>query len=171
MPQDFSQWAILNADGRPICEYVGILSCSLAESSQVLTEPIEGGLLAAYNKVQAPDVVSVSLGIEGNPSVQTTALDALRALKQSVGTESLCRLVTPYFVVDNLALESISQARSTSKNATALVVELSFLTVRSVSAGRVTVAWSPRRATSAQEVNGGKVQPTSLARRIEKAVQ
>lgn len=167
MAQDYSGWALLNAKDRPVCEYVGITACTLAEASQVLTEPLEGGSLAAYNKVQAPDIVSVSLAISGDTAVQSRALDDLRALKQAVGTESLCRLVTPFFIVENLALETISQARTVTQNASALVCELSFLAVRSVSAGTATVTWSPKDPTSADEVDAGKAQPT-LALRLSR---
>lgn len=96
MAKDTNTWAILNAQDRPICEYVGITECSVGEQSQVLTEPLEGGQLAAYNKVQAPDAVTIALAISGDPSVQTAALADLKALKNGVGKDSLCTLVTPF---------------------------------------------------------------------------
>lgn len=166
MSQDFTRWAILNANDRPVCDYIGIMECSVAENAQVLTEPLECGSLAAYNKVQSPDAVSITLAIDGDPAVQTAALNDLRALKQAVGTDSLCKLVTPYFVIENLALETISQARSASRNATALVCELTFITIRTVSTGSATVTWSPKNPTSSNEVNSGKVQPKTLAAQI-----
>lgn len=170
MAQDFSRWAILNASDRPVCDYVGITACSLAEAARVLTEPLEGGNLAAYNKVQAPDSVTISLAIDGDPSIQTQALNELRSLKQAIGTDSLCKLVTPYFVVENLALETISQSRSVTQNATSLIVELGFITIRTVQTGTRKVVWSPRNPTSSDEVNGGKVQSQTLAARISEGV-
>ena len=155
---DVSTWAILNAKDRPICDYVGITECSLGEQSQVLTEPIEGGALAMYNKVQSPDVVTIALAISGDPSIQSKALQDLRALKNAIGRDSLCMLVTPFFVVNDLALETISQSRAITKNATSLVVELSFVRVRSVSTASQKVAWSPKNPTSADPSNGGRVQ-------------
>lgn len=166
MAQDFSTWAILNASDRPICDYVGIVSCSLAEAARVLTEPLEGGNLAAYNKVQAPDAVSLSLALDGDPATQTQALNALRSLKQAIGTDSLCKLVTPYFVVENLALETISQSRSVTQNASSLIVELGFITIRAVQTGTRKVVWSPRNPTSSDEVSAGKVQPKTLAAKL-----
>lgn len=162
----FSTWAVLDSEDRPICGYVGITACSLAESAQVLTEPLEGGNLAAFNKVQAPDAVSVSLAISGDPAVQGQALNDLRALKAAVGAASLCKLVTPFFVVDNLALETISQSRSVAQNSTSLVVELGFISVRSVSASSTMVAWAPKNPTSSEEVKVGKVQTKTLAANI-----
>ena len=166
MAQDFSTWAILNASDRPVCDYVGIVACSLAEAARVLTEPLEGGNLAAYNKVQAPDAVSLSLALDGDPSIQTQALNALRSLKQAIGTDSLCKLVTPYFVVENLALETISQSRSVTQNASSLIVELGFVTIRAVQTGTRKVVWSPQNPTSSDEVSAGKVQPKTLAAKL-----
>ena len=166
MVQAFSTWAILSSEDRPICNYVGITACSLAESSQVLTEPLESGNLAAFNKVQAPDAVSISLAISGDPAIQSQALNDLRNLKNAIGTDSLCRLVTPYFVVDNLALETISQSRTVAQNATSLVVELGFIAIRSITTGVAQVAWSPKNPTSSDEINGGKVQPKTFAVRM-----
>lgn len=170
MARDFSRWAILNSRDQPICQYVGIMTCNFAEASQVLTEPLEGGQLAAYNKVQAPDSVTLSLAISGDPAIQTQALNDLRALKMAIGTGSLCKLVTPYFVVENLALETISQARSVTQNATALVVELGFISIRTVQTGVSRVNWSPRNPTSSDAVNSGKVQPKTLAARLSEGL-
>ena len=166
MAQDFATWAILNSNGRPICEYIGITACSVAEVAQVLTEPLEGGQLAAYNKVQSPDAVSLSLAISGDVTKQTQALNDLKQLKMAIGSSALCKLVTPYFVIDNLALETVSQSRSVAQNATALVCELSFVTIRTVQTGEAKVEWSPKNPTSADEVNGGRVQTRTLAAKL-----
>ena len=71
MAQDYTGWAILNSKGLPICDYVGITACNVSQSATVLTEPLENGELAAFNKVQQPDAVRVSIGIDGDPSVQS----------------------------------------------------------------------------------------------------
>lgn len=166
MPDRTSTWALLNARDQRVCDYIGIVECSVGESSQVLTEPIENGELAAYNKVQQPDAVAVSLAISGDPATQTAALAALKSLKQGTGRDYLCKLISPYFLVDNLALETISQSRSVTQNATSLIVELSFVRIRSISTSTSRVAWQPKNASSANCSDGGRVQPerTSLAR-------
>lgn len=166
MAIDFSTWEILNASNRPICDYEGIVGCNVVEASQVLTEPLENGLLAAYNRVTAPDAVSITLAISGDPSVQAQALDDLRQLKRAIGSNALCTLVTPYLVINNLALETISQSRSSSINATLLLCELGFTSVRVVQTGTAKVEWSPRNPTSADGVNSGKVQPKTSAARL-----
>lgn len=160
---DYSSWAILNSSGDPVCAYDGIASCTVTEGSQVLTEPLENGEVAAFNKVRSPDSVQLQLIISQDKTTQEAALSDLRSLKSAVGEESLCTLVTPFFVIDNLALEAIGQSRTSDQNANLLVVDLSFLTVKAVSAGSASVAWSPASATSSNPVNAGRVQLESTA--------
>ena len=44
---DYGAWGLLGADDQKICDYEGILEVSNSSTSQVLTEPIENGQLAA----------------------------------------------------------------------------------------------------------------------------
>lgn len=154
----FGNWALLGADGMRICDYEGILEVIRASSSQVITEPIEGGELAAFNKVQQPDAVRVTLSMGGDPAEQSAALERLKRLKKGTGSDYLCMLVSPADVVDSLALESIGQSHSAQNGATLLVVELSFIRIRAVQTTTAKVQWTPARATSAEPVNAGRTQ-------------
>jgi len=157
---EVSRYALLGADDQPICDYDGILEVTKVQTSQVLTEPIENGELAAFNKTQAPDSVKVSLSLGYDPAKQTVAMGRLKALKQGVGSQYLCKLVSPEDVTESLALETIGTAHTSANGATLLTVELSFIRIRavqvSVSASR---GWTPKNASAAQPVNGGRVQP------------
>lgn len=154
-----SSFALLGADDRPICDYEGILEIVKAHTSQVLNEPIENGQLAAFNKVQQPDSVKVTLSLGYDPATQTASMGKLKRLKHGTGTAFLCRLVSPADVVENLALETIGTTHSASRGATLLIVELGFLQVRAVSVSASSAAWTPKSASSAQPVNRGRVQP------------
>lgn len=160
----FSQWEIIKSNGLPICEHDGIFSVSVAQNSQILTEPIEGGELAAYNKVQAPDGVSITLILDTDTDTQAIALRDLLALKKATGSNSLCRLITPYEIVENLALESISKTRSATENATLLLVELQFVQVLIVNTATRGATWAPKKASSANSTNRGKVQKSTAAK-------
>lgn len=157
-------WALLGADNNPICDYDGIIEVNKASSSQVLTEPIEGGELAAFNKVQTPDVVRVTLSLSDDPAAQSAALERLKALKAGTGKQYLCKLVTLSDVTDNLALESIGESHSATQNANLLFVELSFIRVKAVQVTGTTVTWSPKKATSANQQNQGRTQSYALKR-------
>lgn len=154
-------FALLGADDRPICEYEGIIEIIKAQTSQVLSEPIENGELAAFNKVQQPDSVKVTLSLGYDPAAQTAAMGKLKRLKQGTGAAFLCRLVSPSDVIENLALETIGTTHSASHGATLLIVELSFMQVRSVSVSASQATWNPKSASSANPVNSGRVQTKS----------
>ncbi len=159
---DFGNWALLGADNLPICDYDGIIEVNKASASQVLTEPVEGGELAAYNKVQLPDAVRVTLSLSDDPVTQAAALDRLKTLKKGTGSDYLCKLVTLSDVTDNLALENIGESHSVSQNANLLFVELSFIRIKSVKTSNATVKWSPKKATSSNQVNQGRTQSYAL---------
>lgn len=160
-----TSYALLNSAGRKVCDYDGINAVTRALSSEVLTEPLEGGNLAAFNKVQAPDSVAVTLTIGGDSAKQATALASLKALKGAVGAESLCTLVSLADVTDNLAVESLGISHSVESGASLLVVELSLVRIRSVQVSKS--EWKPKKATSADATNRGKVQTKSTAARLE----
>ena len=158
-PASLAVWGLLGADDEKVCDYEGILEVTASAASQVLTEPIEDGQLAAFNKVQQPETVSVQLSLGSDPTVQQTAMSRLRALKAGTGSEFLCKLVSPSEVFENLALESIGQSRTTQAGATLLVVTLNFLQIRIVQVTSQRLQWTPKNPSAADPVNQGRVQP------------
>ena len=157
---DTGGYALLGADGRPVCEYEGIIEGDAASTSQVLTEPVEGGQLAAYNKVDAPQSVKLTLALGYDPAAQSAALGKLQELRRRVGDGALCTYVTPSAVYERMALEVVGESRSAQDGATLLTVVLQLTQVRAVQVQTQAVAsWSPKRATSAEPVNQGRVQP------------
>ena len=157
-----SNSALLGADDQPVCNHEGILEIIRASASQVLTEPSENGNLEAFNKVQAPDAVRVSLSLGWDASRQSAALSRLKRLKQGTGAAYLCKLVSPEDVIENLALETIGTTRSTSGGGSLLVVELSFVRVRAVAV--ISQQWAPKKPGAAKPVSNGRVQPKQTER-------
>ena len=153
MKQDNSAWLLLDSRNQPVCEYEGILSVQVTESADVLSEPLENGQFASYNKVQSPNSINVQLVIGSNPATQKAALTTLTALKK--GTD-LAALYTPSKIYPNLALVEISQSRSQSEGASLLVVDLTFQEIRSAFVGSQTVQWQPKDPGAGNEVDGGR---------------
>lgn len=145
-------------DGYPICLYDGIIDVSIEERAEVLTEPIEGGQLAAFNKAKQPTRINATLAIEGSETRQRLSLQELQRLKAQTGNGSLCYVISPSGNYSNLALESVSYSRSVSQNATLLVVSVSFVEIRTASTTGASVKWSPKSATSADNVDKGRMQ-------------
>lgn len=155
---DYGAWGLLGADDQKICDYEGILEVSNSSTSQVLTEPIENGQLAAFNKVQQPDNVRVVLSLGSDPTKQRASLTRLKQFKGGTGTDFLCKLISPSEVSENLSLESIGQTRTSQSGATLLTVELTFVQIRVVQVVSQQFAWSPKNPTGDDPVNSGRVQ-------------
>lgn len=158
---DYGAWGLLGADDQKICDYEGILEVSNSSSSQVLTEPIENGQLAAFNKVQQPENVRVLLSLGSDPTKQRASLTRLKQFKSGTGSGFLCKLISPSEVSENLSLESIGQTRTSQSGATLLTVELTFVQIRVVQVTSQQLAWSPKNPTGANPVNSGRVQTES----------
>lgn len=161
-------YALLGADGRQVCDYEGITEGDAVSSSQVLTEPLEGGSLAAYNKTDAPASVKVTLSLGSDPARQSAAMGKLQNLRRRIGASALCTFVTPAMVYERMALEVVGESRRVNSGATLLLVVLQLTEVRAVqvqtTAAGASAAWSPKKATSAEPVNQGRVQrrPSAL---------
>lgn len=155
---DYGAWGLLGADDQKICDYEGILEVSNASSSQVLTEPLENGQLAAFNKVQQPENVRVLLSLGSDPTKQRASMTRLKQFKGGTGSGFLCKLISPSEVSENLSLESIGQTRTSQSGATLLTVELTFVQIRVVQVTSQQLAWSPKNPTGADPVNSGRVQ-------------
>lgn len=168
----FSEWALLNAFDQPMFDYDGIIEVQVSSSSQVLSEPIEGGQLAAYNKTRSPDRVNVQLVVRADPERQIKALADLSVFQQGVGKRYLCKLVTPNSVIENLALENVGRTHSASHGATLLVVDLEFVTVKLVeSVTSQRKQWKGKRATSAPPVNKGMTRSKSGLKKMVDAAR
>lgn len=154
----YGAWGLLGADDQKVCDYEGILEVSNASTSQVLTEPVENGQLAAFNKVQQPESVRVVLSLGYDPTRQRAAISRLKQLKGGTGAEFLCKLISPSEVSENLSLESVGQTRTSQSGATLLIVELSFVQIRAVQVSTQRLSWSPKNPTGADPVNSGRVQ-------------
>lgn len=155
---DYGAWGLLGADDQKICDYEGILEVSNSSSSQILTEPLENGQLAAFNKVQQPENVRVLLSLGSDPTKQRESMTRLKQFKGGTGSGFLCKLISPSEVSENLSLESIGQTRTSQSGATLLTVELTFVQIRVVQVTSQQLAWSPKNPTGADPVNSGRVQ-------------
>lgn len=141
-------WTLNTASGVPAVAFTSFLGFELRSESRVVSSPVEEGSFAAYNKVETPPEVTVSLGIQGDDAELQSALDTLHALQ--AGTE-LLSLVTPAAEYRNLNLKGFNYRQRREDGLGALWVELSLVSVKQVAAAYADGKPAPRR-------NRGKVQ-------------
>lgn len=148
-------WAVIDESGSRICDYDSIDDLSADSQSVVPTEPQENGALYAYDKVSQPAQAHLALLFSGDVAAQTAALAKLEAARKSL---KLFTIVTPYRVVERMALIGISEVRASSGGMNLLTAELTFQEVKVANISGATVEWKPANATSANQVDVGKKQ-------------
>lgn len=101
-------------------EFSAFISLDAKLDGQVLTEPVEGGTFAAYNKVKNPIELTVTLSESGEPDALQSKLDRLVDMRK--GTE-LFSVITPEYEFENMSLESFSYSRKREDGVNVLTVE------------------------------------------------
>lgn len=149
-------WAIVDDSSNPICNYTAVISLDAKESASIPTEPIEGGKLAAFNKVPAPSEVAVSLAFDGDYSNQQDAIERIEELRTGLETVSI---LSPSRVWRNMALQDYTYSRAAGSGGHLLQMDLTFIEIVSVSLQSQTVAYTPKNATSANKKATGKKVP------------
>ena len=152
-------WAILDKRDQPLCDYDSIDELSDDSTAIVPTEPQENGALYSYDKVPSPVALSVTLLFSGDYVKQQTALDRINAAMRST---EVFTVVTPSSVRSNLTLTGVSVARASENGSNLMSIDLTFQEVRSAQVGGGSVAWEPKKATSAKSVDCGKKSTTLL---------
>lgn len=160
-----SQWAIVNSSGMSITNITSLISVEVRDSAQVVSESIEQGSFASYNKVVAPFDIYVSVAVQGEPDELQRTIDDLRAAK--AGTE-LYSLITPEQEYEDLCIESMDYKRTREDGINALYVELHMVEVRQVDSQYTSVSAAALRAAqcknsdNASKTEQGKKKPSAM---------
>lgn len=156
-------WAIVDGSGAKICNYTAIISVDDSETATVPTEPIEGGKLAAFNKVPEPAEVSVSIAFDGDYGNQQDAISRIEQLRTTTETVSI---LSPSRIWRNMALRDYTYSRSAGAGGHLLQIDLTFIEVVSVNLSNTTAAgYSPKNPTSSKKKNTGKKQTAAAQKK------
>lgn len=152
-------WAVVGDNLLPFVPYTAIGSIDADKSTRIPTEPIEGGRLAAYNNVQEPERVTVSLYFDGDYAVQVLAL---AMLDQKIASAETCTIFSPAKIWRHMALDHYDFSRAQGTGATFLSVQCSFVEIIAVNLANQKIAYKPKNPTSATKVNTGQHNTSSL---------
>jgi hypothetical protein len=157
------KWQLADKTGRVVIEAASVLKIDVKADGKVVSEAVESGGFATYNKTEAPLEIAVQLGFEGGNAELGAILDKLRDLKKSVEVFSL---VTPLTEFENMTLAGYDfQLTRESGGGGSLYVDLSLVEIRESA-----VAYSAMNPSDASTVNGGNVSPSDADNeQIEKA--
>lgn len=156
-------WAIVNEDGISIADFGSIISVEVQHGGEVVSEPIERGSFATYNKTQEPLTVYATAARDGTSEELQAVLDSLCDVKAST---ALYRVITPEQEYTSLSLESYDYKRAREEGANVLIIEMRWVEVKEVETNYTTVVkLKPsqcKNKDNASKANTGKKQATEV---------
>ena len=143
----------VGSDYESIAEFDSFISFNGTHESQVVKNAVENGSFRSVNKIRNPDTIIVELAKGGYRS----GIEAvLNSLKKYQGSTTLCRVLTPFGVIENLNLVKLEYSYTRDNGSNLLVAKLHF---QEIIGGTVKVAkYSPgtvKLATDTNTQNGG----------------
>lgn len=156
-------WAVLGDNLLPFVPYTCIAEVDAEQTSQIPSEPIEQGRLAAYNVVRQPERVTVTMLFDG---AYPTQAGALFTLDQKIASTETCTIISPAKIWRHMALDHYDFSRAQASGASLLTVQASFVEIVAVNLNSQKTAFKPKRATSLSKVNSGQVNTRSAAQDI-----
>jgi len=145
------RWGIYKA-GALVLQADSVVSLDYRRESRISTHPIEAGQFAAYDKVQMPYDVRITLVKSGSDADRGTFLTALESVVESL---DLYDIVSPEKTYTSANIERFDYSRKSSSGVGMLTVDLFLTQVRTTAISTKTNAARPSGADS---VSGGMVQ-------------
>lgn len=157
-----NEWLLIGQNGRNVAAFTSMLDISITDEGSVLSNSVEAGQFYAYNKVQSPAEVRVTLGIAGDVSEHDAILQRLKELQTSTERVSL---VTPSTTYINLTVQSRNYRQTSDNGAYLLAVELTLKEVREVETTTTTVIIQSqaKNPSSVSDVDRGMAETRPLS--------
>ena len=147
-------WSLYKSDGSQAVPFDTFFSLDVASDGKVTTYPTEPNGFFAYNKVQSPNIVNLTLGLTGGSADRRSVIESLEEL---AGSTELLSVVTPEKTFTNYSLESFDYTRTIADGTDRLKVNLRLVEIRQVSAEYSNEAIpSPKNASDSKTVGSGK---------------
>ena len=137
MATEKAQWLLADTSGKSLITFTSFIDADIRLGGRVVSEAVESGSFASYNKLKEPADISVTLAVSGTSDELQTALNTLIKLKE--GTD-LFSLVTPEYEYKNLTLESLNFKRSVDEGVDVIYFTLSLLEVEEVTSAYSTTS-------------------------------
>ena len=157
-----NQYQLFAEIGGDSLSFDSVIQMSHSNTGKALSNPIEEGSFASYNKVQDPTKTQVTLAVQGLPSTQDAILQKLDEWQ----SEAIkITFTTPAASYDSRTLEGYDYSRTVTNGANMLIIQLRLVEVREVSTQVSTNVITPQQAknpTSASKQDVGKAQTETV---------
>lgn len=118
-------------------EFESFIDLDAKIDGQILSEQIEKGSYASYNKVMSPIELTLTVAQSGEADVLQNMIDKLVDMRAST---ELFSVVTPEYEYENMSLESFSYSRKREDGLNLLTVEVRCIEVKEVESQTTNVA-------------------------------
>ncbi len=144
------QWGVFDVDGNSIADYDSFASMSYRDDARISDYPVEQGSFAAYNKVDNPFSVRVTLSCGGDADRRNAFQNSLRRARRSL---DLYTVLCEDGEFESCNLVSLDWERTDTRGAHRVVATCEFQEVRE----RGTTAFSrPESASGYGLINQGQ---------------
>lgn len=159
-------WSLYKSDGSKAVPFDTFFSVDVSNEGKVTTYPMEQNGFFAYNKVQSPAQISVTLGLTGGNTDRRAVVEALDKLCTST---ELLSVVTPEKTYTDFTLESFDYTRTVGDGIDRLKVNLRLMEVKQVSAEYSNETIPSAKNASDKKTEGAGKKPTDGSSAAEKA--
>lgn len=139
---------------RTIAEFDSFVSFQGNHSSQIVKNAIENGSFRSVNKIKSPNKVVIELAKGG---YRSGIEEVLSQLKTYEGSTSLCRIVTPFGILENLNIIQLEYSYKRESGSNLLIAKI---TLQEIVSGSVAPAKYKLGTVSSPDktntTNGGK---------------
>lgn len=145
------KWGVFDTNGNPVADYDSVYATAYQNESRISDYPVEQGAFAAYNKVDNPFDVMVTLNCGGDEARRAAFLAACESVRKSL---DLYAVMTPEYTFQNVNFTGINYQRSVRDGAYMVSVQLIGREVREKNAAYS----SPQDPGASDTVESGMVQ-------------
>lgn len=124
------KWGIVDQKkGKNIINIASFLECELIDENKIVSESVEKGSFASYNKVENPTEIKVLIAVEGRlKEIQ----DALNTAKKYTASTELVNIITPSFEYRDYNIERYDYQLKQSLGRGILYLQFFLVEVRQV---------------------------------------
>lgn len=110
-----------------IARFDSFVSFNGSRESQIMQNAIEKGSFRSVNKIKKPNTCTVELAKGGYRSEVEACLEAIKKVNESL---LICRIVTPFGIMDNMNMIKLDYSYTRNNGANLLVAKMTFQEVR-----------------------------------------
>lgn len=155
-----AEWVISDDDGNPILPIYSVLGLpNITAGGAAVSAPVEENSFQTYNKTSEPISISMDIVFQGTNAEIQSALEKVLELKNSTEKFSI---VTPFYEFQNFTLENFGYSLTAENGYGSVVVSLSCVEVKEVTATYTSVSQESIQANQTTISESDATEPSDV---------